>query len=326
MFCGCELEFGAEPNTHTCPVCLGHPGTLPVINEQAVAYAMRIALALGCEVAPRVDLPPQELLLPRPAEGVPDQPVRPSACGQRPARRRAHPPGPHGGGRREAQPRRRFRADPRLGRLARRLQPRRHAAGRDRHRARHRRPGEGQGMAGAAADDPPPARRLRREHGGGQPPLRRQRLGQAGGHGGARRQDRAQEHEQLPLPRARCRGGDRPPASDDRGRRQGRAGDAPLRPRQRHADPAPLEGVRPRLPLLPGARPRSRSFRARRRSRRRAPRSRSFPSSAGSVTRASSASTPRPRTCWPSTPTWPSSSSGRSPRSPTSRRPRSPSG
>ena len=52
MFCGCELEFGAEPNTHTCPVCLGHPGTLPVINEQAVAYAIRIALALGCEVAP----------------------------------------------------------------------------------------------------------------------------------------------------------------------------------------------------------------------------------------------------------------------------------
>jgi aspartyl-tRNA(Asn)/glutamyl-tRNA(Gln) amidotransferase subunit B len=53
MFCGCELEFGAEPNTHTCPVCLGHPGTLPVINRQAVDYAIRIALALGCEVAPR---------------------------------------------------------------------------------------------------------------------------------------------------------------------------------------------------------------------------------------------------------------------------------
>jgi len=53
MFCGCELEFGAEPNTHTCPVCLGHPGTLPVINELAVEYALRIALALGCEVAPR---------------------------------------------------------------------------------------------------------------------------------------------------------------------------------------------------------------------------------------------------------------------------------
>ncbi len=53
MFCGCELEFGAEPNTHTCPVCLGHPGTLPVVNEQAIEFATRIAVALGCDVAPR---------------------------------------------------------------------------------------------------------------------------------------------------------------------------------------------------------------------------------------------------------------------------------
>ncbi|MEZ5156998.1 MAG: Asp-tRNA(Asn)/Glu-tRNA(Gln) amidotransferase subunit GatB [Solirubrobacterales bacterium] len=53
MFCGCELEFGAEPNTHTCPVCLGHPGTLPVVNEQAIEFATRIAVALGCEIAPR---------------------------------------------------------------------------------------------------------------------------------------------------------------------------------------------------------------------------------------------------------------------------------
>jgi aspartyl-tRNA(Asn)/glutamyl-tRNA(Gln) amidotransferase subunit B len=53
MFCGCELSFGDEPNTHTCPVCLGHPGTLPTINEQAIRYALRIAAALECEVAPR---------------------------------------------------------------------------------------------------------------------------------------------------------------------------------------------------------------------------------------------------------------------------------
>jgi aspartyl-tRNA(Asn)/glutamyl-tRNA(Gln) amidotransferase subunit B len=53
MFCGCELEFGAEPNVHTCPICLGHPGTLPVPNEEAIAHATRIAVALGCEVAPR---------------------------------------------------------------------------------------------------------------------------------------------------------------------------------------------------------------------------------------------------------------------------------
>jgi aspartyl-tRNA(Asn)/glutamyl-tRNA(Gln) amidotransferase subunit B len=53
MFCGCELSFGEEPNSHTCPICLAHPGVLPVVNEQAVRYALQIALALGCEIAPR---------------------------------------------------------------------------------------------------------------------------------------------------------------------------------------------------------------------------------------------------------------------------------
>jgi aspartyl-tRNA(Asn)/glutamyl-tRNA(Gln) amidotransferase subunit B len=53
MFCGCEASFGDEPNTHTCPICLAHPGTLPVPNEQALAYALQIALALECEIAPR---------------------------------------------------------------------------------------------------------------------------------------------------------------------------------------------------------------------------------------------------------------------------------
>jgi aspartyl-tRNA(Asn)/glutamyl-tRNA(Gln) amidotransferase subunit B len=53
MFCGCSTSFGDEPNTHTCPVCLGHPGSLPTINEQAIRYALMIAAALECEVAPR---------------------------------------------------------------------------------------------------------------------------------------------------------------------------------------------------------------------------------------------------------------------------------
>src|SRR4051794_10525959 len=53
MFCGCELSFGDEPNVHTCPVCLAHPGVLPVTNEQAILYALQIAAALGCEVARR---------------------------------------------------------------------------------------------------------------------------------------------------------------------------------------------------------------------------------------------------------------------------------
>ena len=53
MFCGCQLSFGDPPNTHTCPVCLAHPGVLPVPNRRAIEFALQIALALGCEVAPR---------------------------------------------------------------------------------------------------------------------------------------------------------------------------------------------------------------------------------------------------------------------------------
>jgi aspartyl-tRNA(Asn)/glutamyl-tRNA(Gln) amidotransferase subunit B len=52
MFCGCPTEFGAEPNTQVCPVCLGLPGALPVVNEKAVESAIRIGLALSCEIAP----------------------------------------------------------------------------------------------------------------------------------------------------------------------------------------------------------------------------------------------------------------------------------
>ena len=53
MFCGCEVTFGEPPNTRVCPVCLGHPGVLPVVNEKAVEYATRIALALDCHIAER---------------------------------------------------------------------------------------------------------------------------------------------------------------------------------------------------------------------------------------------------------------------------------
>jgi aspartyl-tRNA(Asn)/glutamyl-tRNA(Gln) amidotransferase subunit B len=50
IFCGCSTTFGASPNTHVCPVCLGFPGALPVLNRIAVDYAVRTALALGCEI------------------------------------------------------------------------------------------------------------------------------------------------------------------------------------------------------------------------------------------------------------------------------------
>ncbi|MBE3554195.1 MAG: Asp-tRNA(Asn)/Glu-tRNA(Gln) amidotransferase subunit GatB [Thermicanus sp.] len=50
IFCGCSTAFGAPPNQNTCPVCLGHPGVLPVLNRQAVEFAMKAALALHCEI------------------------------------------------------------------------------------------------------------------------------------------------------------------------------------------------------------------------------------------------------------------------------------
>jgi aspartyl-tRNA(Asn)/glutamyl-tRNA(Gln) amidotransferase subunit B len=51
MFCRCELEYFAEPNTRTCPVCLAHPGALPVANRKAVEWTIKLGLALGCEIA-----------------------------------------------------------------------------------------------------------------------------------------------------------------------------------------------------------------------------------------------------------------------------------
>lgn len=50
IFCGCSTAFGGEPNTHTCPVCTGMPGTLPVLNKQVLEYAVAVGLAAGCEI------------------------------------------------------------------------------------------------------------------------------------------------------------------------------------------------------------------------------------------------------------------------------------
>jgi aspartyl-tRNA(Asn)/glutamyl-tRNA(Gln) amidotransferase subunit B len=54
LFCGCRNQFGSEPNTNICPVCLGLPGSLPVVNERAVEFAIRLGRALRCEVKPSV--------------------------------------------------------------------------------------------------------------------------------------------------------------------------------------------------------------------------------------------------------------------------------
>ena len=51
MFCGCAVEFGAEPNSRVCPVCLGMPGVLPVMNKRAYEYAVLVAMALNCQIS-----------------------------------------------------------------------------------------------------------------------------------------------------------------------------------------------------------------------------------------------------------------------------------
>jgi len=52
MFCACKYEYGAEPNTHVCPVCLGYPGALPVMNEKAIELCCKAGLLLGCQINP----------------------------------------------------------------------------------------------------------------------------------------------------------------------------------------------------------------------------------------------------------------------------------
>ncbi|MBI4437238.1 MAG: Asp-tRNA(Asn)/Glu-tRNA(Gln) amidotransferase subunit GatB [Candidatus Omnitrophica bacterium] len=54
IFCGCSTRFGAEPNSQTCPVCLGLPGTLPVLNRKALEYGIKVALALHGSITPRI--------------------------------------------------------------------------------------------------------------------------------------------------------------------------------------------------------------------------------------------------------------------------------
>ena len=51
IFCSCSTKFGAEPNTQVCPICMAMPGTLPVLNEKVVEYAVKAGLATECEIA-----------------------------------------------------------------------------------------------------------------------------------------------------------------------------------------------------------------------------------------------------------------------------------
>ena len=162
MFCGCPASFGGEPNTQVCPVCLGLPGAMPVVNRKAVESAIRIGLALNCDIAEWCRFARKNYFYPdMPKNFQTSQYDEPIAFDgymdverRRRDRARRDRARPHGGGHRQvAARRRRHRPHPRRRLLAGRLQPRRHPPHRDRHPAR---------SSGAGAKAPEVARGLRR--------------------------------------------------------------------------------------------------------------------------------------------------------------------
>ena len=220
MFCRCPVGFGAGENTQTCPVCLGFPGALPVPNRVAIEWTLKLGLALGCELAPRAVFARKNYFYPDLPKGYQisqfDLPscingnmIVPSSDGDHVIGIvRAHleedaAKTVHVGGADRANRRRRL--------LARRLQPRRHAARRDRHRAGHPLVRRRQALPAAAAADDRRARRLGRGDGKGHASRRRQRLGTTGRLGRAPDTLRDQEHELVHAHRQGHRRGGRAP-------------------------------------------------------------------------------------------------------------------
>ncbi len=185
MFCGCENRFGEEPNTLVCPVCLGLPGRAPGAERRGDPARGPRGARAGVHGARDQRLRAQELLLSRPAQGLPDLAVRPPAGHRRRGRVRLAGPGPnHGrdhpaarrGGRRQVAPR------PGAGTDRHRPQPGRHAAGGDRERARPAEPRRGAGLPHRSQAAAALRRGQRLRHGEGQPAGRRQHLDPAGRH------------------------------------------------------------------------------------------------------------------------------------------------
>ena len=186
MFCRCELEYGAGENTRTCPVCLAHPGALPVPNARAIEHTIKLGLALGCEISPHAIFARKNYFYPDLPKGY--QISQYEAAALRPRRadgadagrrrgRRHHARAPRGGRGEDGARGRRDGAERRRRLLARRLQPGRHAAARDRQRAGHPLGRRGRPLPAAAAADDRRARRLRRGDGEGHDARRRQRVG-----------------------------------------------------------------------------------------------------------------------------------------------------
>ena len=83
IFCACPTAFGAEPNTHVCPICLGYPGTLPKLNGEVVRYAIKAGLAANCKIANYSKQDRKKLLLSRPAKSLSNLSIRPAVVQRR---------------------------------------------------------------------------------------------------------------------------------------------------------------------------------------------------------------------------------------------------
>ena len=179
MFCGCSTELGAEPNSQTCPTCLGLPGALPVVNAIGVESAIKIGLALNCEIAEWCRFARKNYFYPDMPKNFQtsqyDEPIAFNGYldvqledGEifRVEIERAHMEEDTG---KSTARRRRHRPYPRRLALAAGLQPRRHPAHRDRHQADRGRgracPRGRQGVRRRAARAHQGARRLRGPHG-----------------------------------------------------------------------------------------------------------------------------------------------------------------
>ncbi len=261
IFCGCSTRFGAAPNSQTCPVCLGLPGALPVLNRQAVEMAIMTGLATGCGIAERSVFARKNYFYPDLPKGYQISQYELPVClrgrleietrRRRPQGGRHHPH-PHGGGRRQAAAPRVLRGRQRL---LRRPQPGLHAAAGGRLRAGPALRGRGGRLPEETAPDRRLSRGLRRQPGGGLLPLRRQRLPAPLGAERVRHPHRDQERQLLPLRQAgdRLRGG--AAGGGAGGRRPGDPGDAPVRPDHRRHPLHARQGGGARLPLLPRPRP-----------------------------------------------------------------------
>ena len=72
IFCSCSTKFGAEPNTQVCPICMAMPGTLPVLNEKVVEYAVKAGLATNCTISKDSKNDRKKLFLSRYTKSIPD--------------------------------------------------------------------------------------------------------------------------------------------------------------------------------------------------------------------------------------------------------------